>query len=38
MAADIFNEALAVLGEPAWRRAIMVWAVKWFGPKFRAGA
>jgi len=23
MAADIINEALAVLGEPAWRRAIM---------------
>jgi len=38
MAADIFNEAMTVLGEPAWRRAIMVWAVKWFGPKFRAGA
>ena len=38
MAADIFDEAMAVLGEPAWRRAIMVRAVKWFGPKFRAGA
>ena len=38
MAADIFNEAMEVLGEPAWRRAIMVWTVKWFEPKFRAGA
>ncbi len=38
MAADIFNEAMGVLGEPARSRAIMVWAVKWFGPKFRAGA
>jgi hypothetical protein len=28
MAADIFNEATEILGEPAWRRAIMVWAVK----------
>ncbi|MEA3643718.1 MAG: DUF1353 domain-containing protein, partial [Lamprobacter sp.] len=28
MAADIFNEAMAVLGEPRWSRAIMVWAVK----------
>jgi len=38
MAADIFNEAMAAPSEPAWRRAIMVWAVEWFGPRFRAGA
>ncbi len=36
MAADIFNEAMIVLGEPSWRRKIMVWTVKLFGPKFSA--
>lgn len=36
MAADIFNEALVVLGEPNWRRKIMVWTVKLFGPRFSA--
>ena len=30
-AADIFGEAMKAEGVPAWRRAIMVRAVKWFG-------
>jgi len=28
--------AMTVLGEPAWRRAIKVWAAKWFGPSVEA--
>jgi hypothetical protein len=36
MAADIFDEAMIVLGEPSWRRQIMVWTVKLFGPRFHA--
>ena len=27
---------MTVLGEPAWRRAIKVWAAKWFGPSVEA--
>ncbi len=30
-AADIFGEAMKAEGVPAWRRALMVRAVKWFG-------
>jgi len=33
-AADIFNEAMVVLGVGKIKRGIMVKAVKWFGPKF----
>lgn len=36
-AADIFNEAMKYEGVPAWRRAIMVRAVKWFGEPRRGG-
>lgn len=35
-AADIFGEAMKAEGVPAWRRAIMVRAVKWFGEPRRA--
>lgn len=34
-AADIFDQAMRVLGVPAWRRKIMVLAVKFGGPKFQ---
>ena len=37
VAADVFNEAMAVLGVGRIKRSIMVNAVKWFGPKFKAG-
>lgn len=33
-AADIFGEAMEVLGVPSWRRKLMVKAVKAFGPRF----
>lgn len=33
-AADLFGEAMAVLGVWKLRRAVMVWAVKMFGPRF----
>jgi Protein of unknown function (DUF1353) len=28
---DVFNEAMAVLGVPTWRRVSMYWAVRLFG-------
>lgn len=34
-AADVFDEAMAVLGVGRVKRAVMVRAVKWFGPKFQ---
>lgn len=34
-AADVFNEAMAVLGVGSFRRKVMTLAVKWFGPKFK---
>lgn len=37
VAANVFDEAMAVLGVPWITRKIMVRAVKWFGPKFKAG-
>lgn len=33
-AADIFGEAMEVLGVPKWKRSIMVMAVKMGGPRF----
>jgi hypothetical protein len=35
-AAEIFGEAMAVLGVPPWRIKMMVTAVKYFGPKFKS--
>jgi hypothetical protein len=32
----VFREAMEVLKVPAWKRALMYRAVKWFGPKFPA--
>lgn len=37
VAANVFDEAMAVLGVPWITRKVMVRAVKWFGPKFKAG-
>ena len=37
-AADVFGEAMSVLGVPRWKRAVMVKAVKWFGPRFNVAA
>jgi len=37
VAADVFDEAMEVLGVGKVKRTIMVKAVKWFGPKFKAG-
>ncbi len=37
LAADVFNEAMAVLGVGKMKRWIMVSAVKHFGPRFRSG-
>lgn len=34
-AANVFDEAMAVLGVGRIKRALMVHAVKWFGPKFQ---
>ena len=36
-AANVFNEAMQVLGVNFAKRAVMVKAVKWFGPRFKAG-
>ena len=36
-AADVFGEAMDVLGVPKWKRSLMVWAVKGFGPRFKYG-
>lgn len=36
LAADIFDEAMEECGVPRWKRRLMVWAVKHFGPKFDA--
>lgn len=36
-AADVFNEAMSVLGVGRFKRFIMVQAVKRFGPRFRSG-
>ncbi len=36
MAADIFLEAMEVLGVPRWKRKLMASSVKRFGPKFEA--
>jgi len=38
VAADVFNEAMTVLGVGKCKRAVMTKAVKWFGPRFKAGA
>lgn len=35
-AADVFGEAMAELGVKPWKRRMMVWAVKRFGPRFAA--
>ena len=33
-AADIFGEAMDVLHVSKWKRSVMVWSVKHFGPRF----
>lgn len=33
-AADVFDEALEIDGVPTWRRVVMVWAVRNFGPQW----
>lgn len=33
-AADVFDEALKIDGVPTWRRRMMVWAVRHFGPQW----
>jgi len=35
-AAKVFREAMAVCGVSKWRRAKMYFAVRWFGPQFKA--
>ena len=35
-AAKVFREAMKVCGVSKWRRAKMYFAVRWFGPQFKA--